>query len=306
MCIPPPPHRAHGSWRGGLCDSSRHQKRRQRRRGRKTGPRSQRHREARPGPQAARLCCSLGAGSSQAGPVLPRKALRRGGQPAGGQLQSQKVAVRGFHGPQPYCRGHLKTHSFPSLRVTGTVAPTFSPAHSEATRSVGARRQLAVEPAEAASPPLTRTPAAATISMPPRLLPPQPPRTACGDLSPPCLCSPGTLMLGPHLTQPGRPRPCAPPAAGHSLLAAPPHGSWRRQLSVWPVGHSQPPRAGCTRGRLVPAQNAVPDTEGVGRTGRVEAPRVRGSEEGGAQQAQAPGEARQGGRQRQPGRQEAG
>lgn len=123
---PPPQPRAHGSWRGGLCDSPRHQKR-QRRRGRKTGPRSQRHREARPGPQAARLCCSLGAGSSQAGPVLPRKALRRGGQPAGGQLQSQKVAVRGFHGPQPYCRGHLKTHSFPSLKVTGTVAPTFSP-----------------------------------------------------------------------------------------------------------------------------------------------------------------------------------
>ena len=92
----------------------------------------------------------------------------------------------------------------------------------------------------------------------------------------------------------------------HSLLAAAPHVSWRRQLSVWPVGHSQPPRAGCTRGRLVRAQNAIPDTEGVRRTGRVEARCVRGSEEGGVQQAQAPGEARQGGRQRQPGRQEAG
>ena len=59
-------------------------------------------------------------------------------------------------------------------------------------------------------------------------------------------------------------------------------------------------------GRLVRAQNAIPDTEGVRRTGRVEARCVRGSEEGGVQQAQAPGEARQGGRQRQPGRQEAG
>lgn len=117
---------------GGLHDSSRHQERRLRRRGRKTGLKSQRHQEARQEPQAVLLCFSLRGCSSQAGPGLPRKALGRGGQPAAHQqlqqqLQSRKVMVRGFHGPQPYCRGHLETHSFLSLRVTGTVAPAFSP-----------------------------------------------------------------------------------------------------------------------------------------------------------------------------------